>query len=132
MSRLRSKGPTYGHGQVTKSWGSEEWVVNNDEYCGKVLRFRPGTSTSLHFHVLKHETMYCTEGFFEIVLVDPETAQEYSVVLNPGDSLEIPRNQVHRIHACRATVDGVDLTDDAVLFEFSTHHEDSDSYRVMR
>ena len=27
-----------------KGWGSEKWVVNNENYCGKILHFEQGKS----------------------------------------------------------------------------------------
>ena len=122
MSRLRCKA-SKDHHHVQKSWGSEEWVVNNSWYCGKVLRFNKGQSTSLHFHLDKHETMYVLDGSFEMQLSDPETGEEYTLYLNAGESLEIPRGQPHRI---------VGQSFVSVLVEFSTTHYDEDSYRVRR
>lgn len=110
--------------QARKSWGHEVWLENNDEYCGKELHFNyPGDATSLHFHVLKRETMYCVVGAFRIHYVDPETAERSYVDLFPGDSVEIPRLVVHSIEAVEA---------DSLLLEFSTKHYDEDSYRVGR
>ena len=28
------------HHFVEKTWGSEEWIVNSEKYCGKILRFK--------------------------------------------------------------------------------------------
>lgn len=105
-----------------KTWGRELWVENISEYCGKILEFNPGGKTSMHFHLNKTETMHLTEGRIDIDLVDPESAERYTVSLFPGDSLLIPRGQLHQIHALRKST----------LLEFSTMHEDSDSYRAWR
>ena len=43
-------------------------------------------------------------------------------ILNPGDKFEIPRGMRHRMCAI----------EDTELFEFSTTHFDSDSYRIHR
>lgn len=107
-----------------KSWGYEEWIVNNDLYCGKRLHFvHKGGSTSLHFHAKKHETMYADRGIFCITLIDTVTAETRDVMLYEGESLVIPPLTPHRI-VCKS--------DSAVLIEFSTHHEDDDSYRVVK
>lgn len=105
-----------------KSWGRELWVENIPEYCGKILEFNQGQKTSMHFHMNKIETMHLSEGRIDIDLVDPETAERYTVSLFPGDSLLIPRGQLHQIVALRPSR----------LLEFSTMHEDSDSYRAWR
>jgi len=106
-----------------KRWGWEEWIVNNDLYCGKRLHFTAiGGSTSLHFHVKKHETMYVESGSFLITVIDTSDASEHVHSLTRGDSIVIPPMTPHRIEA---------VTPPSVLVEFSTHHEDSDSYRIM-
>lgn len=105
-----------------KSWGWEEWIVNNHMYCGKRLHFDVlNGSTSLHFHVRKHETMYVESGSFAITIVDTTNATSRVFTLKQGDSLEIPPNTPHRIRA---------ISVPSVLVEFSTQHFDSDSYRV--
>lgn len=107
----------------SKSWGWEEWIVNNDLYCGKRLHFEvKDGATSLHFHSLKHETMYVESGKFEIVTIDRDGKQSFHD-MSPGDSIVIPQNTPHRIIARECP---------SVLVEFSTHHEDSDSYRIWR
>lgn len=111
-----------------KSWGWEEWIVNNDLYCGKRLHFtKVNTPTSLHFHKNKHETMYVERGQFIIAVVDTSTAEYTEHTLNEGDSLVILPLTPHRIKC----VDR-DCTTDGILVEFSTHHEETDSYRVMK
>ncbi|HBY66694.1 MAG TPA: cupin domain-containing protein, partial [Flavobacteriaceae bacterium] len=40
---------------VPKGWGFEKWIVNNEEYCGKLLYFVKGKRCSWHFHKLKDE-----------------------------------------------------------------------------
>lgn len=112
-----------------KSWGWEEWIVNNDLYCGKRLHFTVvNGATSLHFHMKKHETMYAEKGEFDIVIVDPETTIHRTHRLKKGDSIVIAPGTVHRIRCVHLEPQSID--GEAVLVEFSTHHEDSDSYRV--
>jgi len=110
-----------------KSWGWEEWIVNNDLYCGKRLHFTElGGKTSLHFHMKKHETMYVESGLFMITIIDPVTAEQTKYHLEKGSSIVIEPGMVHRIEAVMLN------RGEAVLVEFSTHHEDTDSYRVER
>lgn len=105
-----------------KRWGYEEWIVNNDLYCGKRLHFTQlDGSTSLHFHVKKHETMYVESGFFEIIVADVTNGLKKHLFLYEGDSVEIVPYLPHRIIAREVP---------AVLVEFSTHHDDDDSCRV--
>ena len=38
---------------VPKGWGYEKWIVNTDEYCGKLLFFNKGKRCSWHYHKIK-------------------------------------------------------------------------------
>ena len=105
-----------------RGWGVELWIENLDDYCGKILFVDKGKRGSLHFHMNKLETMYLQSGRVQLRLVDPETGKDYYVDLDVGDSIRIPRGQVHQIIG----------VEDSELFEFSTKHEESDSYRVEK
>ena len=107
---------------MPRGWGKEIWVENLDEYCGKILLLTGGEKCSMHFHMNKLETMYLIEGKVDIDMIDPETAENYTVHLDVGDSVRIERGQPHQIHALR----------DSKLIEFSTKHEEKDSYKIWR
>ena len=47
---------------VPKGWGFEKWIVNTEEYCGKLLYFAKGKKCSWHYHKLKDETFYIQSG----------------------------------------------------------------------
>lgn len=121
MARITKKTleETYVH---PRGWGDEVWIENRPEYCGKILRLKKGKRGSLHFHVRKSETMFLQSGSVTLLLVDPETGREYTQELFPGDSIFIPYSQVHQIIA----------NEDSHLFEFSTMHDEDDSYRVRK
>ena len=108
---------------VPKGWGFEKWIVNCEEYCGKVLYFVKGKRCSWHYHKLKDEVFYVQSG--KILLKyshddDLENAKE--IVLERGDNYHIYRGLRHQMIAL----------EDTELFEFSTQHFDSDSYRVIK
>lgn len=107
---------------MPRGWGKELWIENLDEYCGKVLLLDEGKKCSMHFHMNKLETMYLQDGRVDIDMIDPETAERYTVSLEPGDSVRIERGQPHQIHALRKST----------LIEFSTKHEENDSYKIWR
>lgn len=111
--------------RVERGWGYELWIENIPEYCGKLLHVEVGKRCSLHFHMSKRETMYVASGVMRIVLIDPLTARELEQVLYPGDKIMIPPGQVHQI--CNASKE-VPLE----LFEFSTTHDELDSFRVRK
>jgi mannose-6-phosphate isomerase-like protein (cupin superfamily) len=97
-----------------KSWGYEEWIANTDKYCGKRLVLKKGKRCSVHYHKNKDETFYIEEG-----RVLMEVGGEEQVML-PGQLVPILPGVRHRFSGL----------EDSVIFESSTHHEESDSYRV--
>jgi mannose-6-phosphate isomerase-like protein (cupin superfamily) len=111
------------HHFVEKPWGSEEWIVNNSKYCGKLLRIKRDCSTSWHYHKLKDEVMYVHTGKVKITYGYNENINHISnreIILDKGESFHIPTVLIHKITAIEETE----------LFEFSTEHFDSDSYRL--
>lgn len=103
-----------------RKWGYEKWIENLDEYCGKSLFLDKGKKCSMHFHMNKLETMYLISGHIQIRFRDPLNAEDYIIELLQGDSVRIPRGQQHQIIA----------VEDSHLIEFSTKHQETDSYRV--
>ena len=97
---------------VPKEWGEERWIVNRD-YCGKLLILKMGYRCSLHHHRIKDETFYINKGR---VLME---CKGEAMIMKPGDALLIEPHTKHRFTGL----------EDSEIFEFSTHHEDSDSYR---
>ena len=107
---------------VEKGWGYEKWIVNKEEYCGKLLFLREGKRCSWHYHVLKDEVFYVQSGKILIKFSeddDIEGASEF--VLNQGENFHVHRGLRHQMLAL----------EDTELFEFSTQHFDSDSHRVI-
>jgi mannose-6-phosphate isomerase-like protein (cupin superfamily) len=107
---------------VEKQWGREIWVVNNNEYCGKILEFNAGSKFSMHFHVLKRETFFVSKGKLILNYFDLQNANKFTEELNVGDVVDIDRYFPHQIEAI----------EDSSIIEFSTQHFDSDSYRVEK
>jgi len=108
--------------EVEKKWGYELWIENNKDFCGKLLHIKACKGTSMHFHVLKHETMYVKSGCLIVDYIDTDDGQEHYIELFAGESVYIKQGLPHRL---RASSKG-----DCNVFEFSTQHFDSDSYRV--
>ena len=107
---------------VPKGWGHEIIFENNEKYCGKLLVFKKGCKFSMHYHMIKDETWYVQEGEFLYRWIDTETAEVTEQKLVVGDAVRQLPGQPHQLEA---------LTDGTV-FEVSTEHFDSDSYRVWR
>src|ERR1022692_237555 len=102
---------------VKKTWGCELWICNKDEYCGKLLFFYQGKKCSFHYHNIKDEVFYLAKGKMLInyswgdILEDAE-----QTILKPGMKFEVPVGLRHQMVAI----------EESHLYEFSTHHEDSD------
>lgn len=107
---------------IPKGWGHEVIFENNDLYCGKLLVFKKGCKFSMHYHMIKDETWYVDKGEFLYRWIDTETAEVNEQHLKEGDSVRQYPGQPHQLEA---------LTDGTV-FEVSTEHFDSDSYRIWR
>ena len=107
---------------VKKGWGKEIWFVNNDEYCGKILCFDKGKKFSMHYHVEKKEIWYIAKGKFLFSWICPQKGIVYNEYLNIGDVITNERGEAHQMEAL----------EDSEIFEVSTFHKDSDSYRIEK
>lgn len=108
--------------KVPKGWGHEIIIANNNLYCGKLLVFKKGCKFSMHYHMIKDETWYVNEGQFIYRYIDTDKATISEVLLNVGDSVRQYPGQPHQLEAIT----------DGVVFEVSTQHFDSDSYRIFK
>ncbi len=101
-----------------KTWGSEEEIVNNDKYCGKKMIIHAQHRCSIHKHVVKDEVLMVAQGCLYFEIGDtPETMT--GKFMQDNERIHVVPGQWHRFTGLR----------DTVIFEFSTHHEDSDSIR---
>lgn len=97
-------------------WGYELRLVNEPEYCGKLLILDSKESSSLHYHKEKKETFIVLAG--TVFVVSPKVSGYFGT----GETVTIWPRERHSFQV-------VDNTR-AVILEVSTHHEDSDTYRV--
>ena len=107
---------------VPKGWGEELIIENNEMYCGKILRFNKGCKFSMHYHLIKDETWYVNSGSFIYRWIDTETADIIEQNLKVGDVVRQKPGQPHQLEALS----------DGEIFEVSTQHFDSDSYRIIK
>jgi len=108
---------------VDKGWGYEKWIVNKEEYCGKLLFFNKDKRCSWHYHKIKDEVFYLQSGKLLVKFSDQddiENAKE--TILEPGQNFYVYTGLRHQMIAL----------EDSELFEFSTQHFDSDSYRILK
>ena len=108
---------------VSKGWGFEKWIVNKEEYCGKLLYFVKGKRCSWHYHHLKDETFYIQSGKI-LLRYSEEDDLTFSdeLILEKGDKFHVIRGMRHQMTAL----------EDTELFEFSTQHFESDSIRIIK
>ena len=105
-----------------KGWGYEKWIVNKEDYCGKLLHMIKGKKCSWHYHTLKDETFYLQDGKILLKYSDDDDIKKAKeIVLNRGDKFHIYRGLRHQMYAL----------EDTDLFEFSTQHFEHDSNRVI-
>lgn len=109
---------------VPKGWGWESWLANTPEYCGKILYVHRSKMCSYHMHHIKDETFYLLKGRIHLLhsVAEDDVAHASRVILEPGDCFHVPRLMRHRFIGLR----------DSYIIEISTHHEDSDSYRIEK
>ena len=113
---------------VPKGWGFEKWIVNCEEYCGKLLFFKKGKRCSWHYHVEKDEVFYLQSGRILVRYSEGDKIYEKGrlianeIILGPGDNFHVYRGLRHQMIAL----------EDTELFEFSTQHFDEDSHRLER
>ncbi len=100
--------------EVEKVWGKEIWMANTDLYCGKKLILKKGKRCRLHYHKNKDETFYIDSGK---VLMELENDKQ---IMLPKEVILIRPGKKHRFSGIK----------ESVIIEISTHHEDSDSYRL--
>ena len=100
---------------VDKVWGREVWLVNEPEYCCKLLELNKVSFGSRHYHSKKKETFILQKGQVELEIENlyfrmDKAYQQWTIL--PG--------KVHRMFGC----------EDAVILEVSTHHDDNDVVRL--
>jgi len=101
--------------EITKVWGKEYWLVNNPQYCAKLLYLDKWASASYHYHKTKRETFYCLTG---AVILDVE-GKTYHLPLHP-QPITIEPKQKHKFYG----------VEDSIILEISTTHEEKDVVRL--
>ena len=108
---------------VPKGWGYELWIVNKEEYCGKLLFIKRGKKCSWHRHKLKDEVFYLQSGKLLIKYSeDDDIGLSHEIIMEPGENFYVYPGLRHQMYAL----------EDSELFEFSTQHFDEDSYRIEK
>ena len=136
---------------VPKGWGGETVIHDGDGYCGKILYIMKDHFCSVHYHCIKDECFFCNSGSVLVEIIhhddkkwmavyDPKKKPEsyakfwgkmisecklttvHEIKMVKGSVLHVPPLTIHRFRG---------LTD-AELFEVSTHHDELDSFRIVK
>ncbi len=108
---------------ISKEWGFEKVIINNEKYCGKLLYFLKDKSCSWHYHKIKDETLYVQKG--KIILYFGylhEFGKACQTILSAGDHFNIPVNVVHKLKSL----------EDTELFEFSNQDTEEDIFKINK
>lgn len=104
---------------VSKRWGWELHVCNSDKYCGKKLFVKQGHWLSFHHHDIKDEVLFLESGKANFFYGEDMQSARHCL-MTVGHAFHVEPGLKHQIQAI----------EDTVIFEFSTQHFDSDSYRT--
>jgi mannose-6-phosphate isomerase-like protein (cupin superfamily) len=86
------------------------------------LEIQKGKKCSLHFHKIKEESFYLRAGRLRLKVMPSSYAtvcEEF--ILEAGQCMDVPVGLVHQMEAL----------EDSELYEFSSQHFESDSYRLV-
>lgn len=119
------------HHIIIKKWGYEIVIVNNDLYCGKRLHVLPSKWCSVHYHKNKKETFYVISGELKLQYSttldldywNTNSGSITTLILRSGESFTIDTMIAHRFTSNTSVF--------CEFIEFSTHHDDTDSYRII-
>ena len=85
-----------------KDWGTELLIAHTDQYIGKVLSMRAGTSGPLQFHERKEETFHLWAGKAE--LTTEVGGRLVKRPMSAGMSYHVPPGTIHRVRAKTACI----------------------------
>ena len=106
---------------VDKVWGKELWIVNNQDYCGKVMVLNQKFRCSIHHHQVKKETFLLISGKILLEIQTSDSLEmDSKIILTPGMSITIMPYTRHRFTG---------LNPVSEIIEFSSRHFEHDSYR---
>ena len=108
------------HSIHPKGWGEEEWIINSELYCAKLLKVGKGLRCSLHYHNVKTETFTVLRG--SVILRFGETQDGLTtILLSANESFHVPVGLLHQFEGL----------EDSEILEVSTQHFEEDSIRLV-
>ena len=101
--------------RTNKLWGYELLLIDEPEYCLKVLYLEKGAYSSPHYHTFKKETLYSMSGGIQL---EVEGKQFY--LRDISKPVTILPNQKHKFTGLQ----------DSLIVEMSTQRDDTDTKRT--
>jgi len=83
--------------KIDKPWGYEIIFAHTQQYVGKILFVKGGHKLSLQYHKEKDETIFLKSG--KVTLELHENHSVNMIKMQPGVSIHVPPNTIHRIIA---------------------------------
>lgn len=114
QSELQGVNHIEGLAIISKVWGYEKWLENNEKYCSKLLYLKKGYQCSLHYHKNKDEMFIVLKGNVRMEI------DKKIMHMRKGHFQRILPGTRHRFRGI----------EDSEIIEVSTHHEEKDSYRL--
>jgi D-lyxose ketol-isomerase len=111
---------------VTKEWGYEEYLADQETYTGKRLHIKLNKMSSIHCHLSKTETFVCESGLIHVVTYfvqehnDMLHLEANPTLLTPSQAITINPETWHSFY-CGTS---------GSLLEFSDKHRDEDVFRL--
>lgn len=97
-------------------------LVNNENYCLRILHFTTNASTAMQYHIKSSGSFYVSTGQFEFHWIDTKTADIKTKTLNPGDYVSYDIAQPYRL-VCLCEGD---------ILEVNTKKCEDDTYCVSK
>ena len=107
-----------------KVWGVEE-ILQNNEYCLKIMRISPDHQVSMHWHSEKTETFVLISGRLIIETLTQEGDTRVIELTNQLQSFTLCKNVPHSFYCPKGQIG------ETVFIEASTKDKENDSYRIF-
>lgn len=102
---------------VSKPWGHELWITNDNKHCGKTLFIKQGRHCNFHWHKEKDKVLHVQSGLIWINYQIPNERIHYEKI-KAGHAFHVSPGMKHQMQAI----------EDTVILEFSTQHFEDDYF----
>lgn len=103
---------------ISKSWGAEYWLINNNLYCSRLLiceEDKWSSNGKYHYHKFKDETLHVIKGKLLLQI------EGKKIFLKKGDCYRIEPITKHRFMALSKSCEVIELSNNNI--EGDTYYE---------